>query len=52
MDEIDAFFAGATGWDLVITAIVLVLLFKFLKKYFFIGIIIAIGYYIYKNQLI
>jgi hypothetical protein len=45
--EIEAFFAGATMWDYVITAVVILIMWKFVKKLLFIGILIAVGYYLF-----
>lgn len=44
--EIEAFFAGATMWDYIITGVVILVMWKFLKKLLFLGILIGGGYYL------
>jgi hypothetical protein len=46
--EIDAFFAGATTWDFVIMGIVLLVMYKMIKKLFFLGILLGGAYYLFE----
>ena len=43
--EIQAFFAGATGWDFVIMGVLLLMMFKFLKRLFWLGLFGVALYY-------
>lgn len=48
-DEIDAFFAGVTTWDIIIMVLIVLVLWKIFKKIFFIVLLVAIGYYFYQT---